>query len=62
MYNFFKGSLLAIVPVLNVDREIGYHGRIGENNVLVDLVPHLEIKNIDQISNFYFILYRYVRG
>ena len=35
---------------MNVDKNIGYHGKIGEKNILVDLVPHLEIKNIDQIS------------
>ncbi len=39
---------------MNVDKNIGYHGKIGEKNILVDLVPHLEIKNIDQISEYSF--------
>ena len=47
---FNAGSILSIIPVLNVDKEIGYYGRVSEKNVIVDLVPHLEIKNIDQIS------------
>lgn len=42
----------AIAPILDIDDEkIGYVGTIGERNVLVDLKPHLQIRNIDQISN-----------
>jgi hypothetical protein len=38
-------------PILDIENEsIGYYGRIGERNVLVDLKPHLQIKNIDSIN------------
>ncbi len=36
-------------PILDIENE-AYLGKIGEHNVLVDLVPHLQIKNIDMIS------------
>jgi hypothetical protein len=40
-----------VAPILDIENEsIGYVGKIGERNVLVDLKPHLEIKNIDQIN------------
>ena len=42
---------LQIAPVLDIDDEkIGYIGTIGERNILVDLKPHLQIRNIDQIN------------
>jgi len=42
---------LQIAPVLDIDDEkIGYTGTIGERNILVDLKPHLQIRNIDQIN------------
>ena len=42
----------SVAPVLDIDDEkTGYIGQIGERNVLVDLKPHLQIRNIDQISN-----------
>ena len=41
----------SVAPILDIDDEKkGYLGTIGERNVLVDLKPHLQIKNIDQIS------------
>lgn len=44
---------LSVAPVLDIDDEkTGYLGQIGERNVLVDLKPHLQIRNIDQISKF----------
>lgn len=40
-----------VAPVLDIDDEkTGYIGQIGERNVLVDLKPHLQIRNIDQIN------------
>lgn len=45
-------SSQSVAPILDIDDEKkGYVGTIGERNVLVDLKPHLQIKNIDQISN-----------
>ena len=42
---------LSANPILDIDDEsIGYIGTIGERNVLVDLKPHLQIKNIEAIS------------
>ena len=39
-------------PILDIEAESsGYSGTIGEHSVLVDLKPHLQIKNIDSISN-----------
>lgn len=41
----------SVAPVLDIDDEkTGYIGQIGERNVLVDLKPHLQIRNIDQIN------------
>lgn len=41
-----------MAPILEIENEsLGYVGTIGERNVLVDLKPHLQIKNIDAISN-----------
>ena len=38
-------------PILDIEDEAkGYLGSINERNVLVDLRPHLQIKNIDAIS------------
>ena len=40
-----------VAPILDIDNEsMGYIGKIGERNILVDLKPHLEVKNIDQIN------------
>lgn len=42
-----------VAPILDIENEaVGYLGSIGERNVLVDLKPHLQIKNIDAISNY----------
>jgi hypothetical protein len=41
-------------PILDFVTETnGYTGQINEQNVLVDLNPHLEIKNIDSISKYF---------
>ena len=38
-------------PILDIDNQSsGYLGRISEHSVLVDLMPHLQIKNIESIS------------
>ena len=38
-------------PVLDIDdSSAGYVGKISEHSVLVDLTPHLQIKNIEKIS------------
>ena len=38
-------------PILDVDDEAkGYLGTIGEHNVLVQMTPQLQIKNIEEIS------------
>lgn len=39
-----------VAPELDVDATIGYFGKIGEKHVLVDITPHLQVKNFDQIS------------
>lgn len=47
----FKDVRSAVAPILDIENESeGYVGTIGERNVLVDLKPHLQIKNIDAIS------------
>lgn len=41
----------AVAPILDIENEqIGYVGTIGERNILVDLKPHLSIKNLDSIN------------
>lgn len=38
-------------PILDIDNQSsGYLGRISEHSVLVDLMPHLQIKNIESIN------------
>lgn len=38
-------------PILDIDNQsTGYVGKISEHSVLVDLVPHLQIKNIEAIN------------
>ncbi|RNA41934.1 putative calsyntenin-1-like [Brachionus plicatilis] len=50
-YFFSKGASSSEAPVLDVENEsTGYIGTIGERNVLVDLKPHLQIKNIESIN------------
>ena len=42
----------SVAPVLDIEDEArGYMGAIGEHNVLVQLTPQLQIKNIEEISN-----------
>ncbi len=41
-------------PILDVDRTLGYHGKINEKHVLVDMVPNLQVKNIESISMLLF--------
>lgn len=41
----------SVSPILEIDDEAkGYLGTIGEHNVLVQLNPQLQIKNIEEIS------------
>ena len=38
-------------PVLDIDDlSAGYVGKISEHSVLVDLTPHLQVRNLDKIS------------
>ncbi|CAF0843509.1 unnamed protein product [Brachionus calyciflorus] len=51
LYNFVYKLNAIAAPILDIDNEsIGYIGTIGERNVLVDLKPHLQIRNIDSIN------------
>jgi hypothetical protein len=53
---FNRAVLSAVAPILEIDDEtVGYVGTIGERNVLVDLKPHLSIKNLDSISKYCFV-------
>lgn len=50
---FILGVKSTEAPVLDIeDESIGYIGTIGERNVLVDVKPHLQIKNIESISKY----------
>ena len=41
----------SVAPILEIDDEAkGYLGTIGEHNILVQLSPQLQIKNIEEIS------------
>ncbi len=41
-------------PILDIDDlSAGYVGKISEHSVLVDLMPHLQIKNIEKISKYF---------
>ena len=53
-------SSRSAAPIFELEDEAkGFYGTIGERNVLVDLKPHLQIKNIDAISmiSSFFLFY-----
>ena len=49
LFQMSQGS--SVAPILEIDDEAkGYLGTIGEHNILVQLSPQLQIKNIEEIS------------
>ncbi len=46
-----------VAPILDVDPTVGYHGKINEKHLLVDMIPHLQVKNIDSISTLVYVLF-----
>jgi len=40
-------------PILDIDpSSTGYVGKISEHSIIVDMTPHLQIKNIESISKY----------
>lgn len=40
-------------PILDIDpKSTGYVGKISEHSIIVDMTPHLQIKNIESISKW----------